>query len=127
MNSDANELARAVLKKPLQECSIEELQQIAEQYPYFGPAQLLLAKKISDSTHDTAANSIQYEEQVQKASLYFQNRVWLDHLLDNNGKAHSNYQSNEEVQEIKREVEQESEQETHSLELPRDNQHENKW
>ena len=84
MNSDVNELARAVLKKPLEECSIDELQQIAEQYPYFGPIQLLLAKKIS-ATAGQQDNSSPYEEQVQKASLYFQNRVWLHHLLSENG------------------------------------------
>ncbi len=87
MNSDVNELARAILKKPLDECSVDELKQIADQYPYFGPAQFLLAKKISNDPGAADTNSLQFEEQVQKASLYFQNRVWLDHLLrsDNEG------------------------------------------
>ncbi|MFI5128464.1 MAG: hypothetical protein ACHQFX_00670 [Chitinophagales bacterium] len=71
------------MKKPLQECTVDELQQAAEQYPYFGPLQLLLAKKISESSPYADDNSAQYEEQVQKASLYFQNRVWLHHLLNN--------------------------------------------
>jgi len=83
MNSDVDELARAVLKKSLHECSVEELQQIADQHPYFGPIQLLLATKIAALSGDGEDHSAQYEEQVQKASLYFQNRVWLDHLLNN--------------------------------------------
>src|SRR5258706_8307097 len=85
MNSDVNELARAILKKPLEECTAGDLQQAAEQYPYFGPIQLLLAKKISASTDVDENNSASYEEQLQKASLYFQNRVWLHHLLNNDG------------------------------------------
>ena len=85
MNPGINELAISVLKKPLHECSLDELQQIAEQYPYFGPAQLLLAKKLSTASIDNADISGQYEEQVQKASLYFQNRPWLHHLLNDTG------------------------------------------
>jgi hypothetical protein len=85
MNPGINELAISVLKKPLHECSLDELQQIAEQYPYFGPVQLLLAKKLSTASIDDADISGQYEEQVQKASLYFQNRPWLHHLLNDTG------------------------------------------
>src|SRR6476469_3638269 len=119
MNSDVNELAWAVLKKPLTECSMEELQQIAEQFPYFGPVQLLLAKKISDSHSSTDENSNQFDEQVQKASLYFQNRVWLDHLLDNNnGNGHSIQHSIEEVKEAEPEI--------HPAEVSFANEHENK-
>jgi hypothetical protein len=82
MNFPVYELANAVFKKPLQECSIEELQQLAQQYPYFGPAQLLLAKKLSLLSNGQDDNSLLYEEQLQKTSLYFQNRVWLHHLLN---------------------------------------------
>jgi hypothetical protein len=83
MNSDVDELALAVLKKPLQECSLEELQELTEKYPYFGPAQFLLAKKFSEPSLYSDNDPAHYEEQVQKASLYFQNRVWLHHLLNN--------------------------------------------
>jgi hypothetical protein len=77
MNSAIHELARAVLKKPLNDCSLEELEQLTRQYPYFAPAQLLLAKKLSVEQNESPA----YNEQVQRTSLYFPNRVWLDHLL----------------------------------------------
>lgn len=79
MNSMIDELSRAVLHRPLEECSIDELQRITSEFPYFGPAHLLLAKKLSS---DLPANSTNYKEQVQKTSLYFPNRVWLDHLLN---------------------------------------------
>ncbi|MDP4262022.1 MAG: hypothetical protein Q8941_05775 [Bacteroidota bacterium] len=78
MNIAFNEVAMAVLKRPLQDCSLTELQQLADQYPYFGPAHLLLAKKLQEE------NPASYEEQVQKTSLYFQNRLWLHHLLNDN-------------------------------------------
>jgi hypothetical protein len=78
MNIAFNEVAIAVLKRPLQDCSLDELQQLVIQYPYFGPAHLLLAKKLQDE------NASSYEEQVQKTSLYFQNRLWLHHLLNDN-------------------------------------------
>jgi hypothetical protein len=82
MNSAIHELAKAVLKKPLHDCSLEELEHLTRQYPYFAPAQLLLAKKLSVEQHESPA----YNEQVQRTSLYFPNRVWLDHLLnDSNG------------------------------------------
>ena len=94
MNIAVNELANAVFKKPLQECSIEELQQLTQQYPYFGAAQLLLTKKLSLLSNGQDDNSLLYEEQLQKTSLYFQNRVWLHHLLNegdnsNTGTDHS--------------------------------------
>ena len=79
MNSVIDELSQAVLRRPLQECSIDELQQITTEFPYFGPAHLLLAKKLST---DLPANSSNVKDQVQKTSLYFPNRVWLDHLLN---------------------------------------------
>lgn len=76
VNITIDQLAHSVFKKPVEKCSVDELQQLAHRYPYFGPAQLLLAKKLQ------VENSSSYEEQVQKASLYFPNRVWLDHLLN---------------------------------------------
>jgi len=102
MNPDVNELAMAVLKKPLHECSVDELQQIARQYSYFGPVQLLLAKKLSEGSQEQGNNSAQYEEQVQTASLYFQNRVWLHHLLNTNGGSTTN--PGDRVEETKMET-----------------------
>ncbi|QEC69894.1 hypothetical protein FRZ67_22295 [Panacibacter ginsenosidivorans] len=52
-----------------------DIEAIASKYPYFGPAQFLLAKKLKDS------NGNGVEEQLQKASLYFNNPYWLNYLL----------------------------------------------
>jgi hypothetical protein len=82
MNMAVHELVNTIFKKPLHECGLDELRLLAQQYPYFGPAQLLLAKKISIESGEEEDNSSLYEEQVQKTSLYFQNRVWLHHLLN---------------------------------------------
>lgn len=79
MNTAIDQLAISVFKKPLDECSADEIRQMAHQYPWFGPGQLLLAKKLQ------AGSSSLYEEQVQKTSLYFQNRLWLHHLLNDAG------------------------------------------
>ena len=81
MNPLIDQLAQSVLqKKSLDECSVEELQQLTDQYPYFGAVQLLLAEKLKTE------NPSQYKEQLQKASLFFQNPLWLDHLLNDTGK-----------------------------------------
>jgi hypothetical protein len=85
MNIAVNDIAKSLFNKPLNECSTEELQQLTHQYPYFGPAQLLLAKKLSVVSNGKADNSSFYEKQVQKASLYFPNRIWLHHLLNDTG------------------------------------------
>ncbi|MEI9810669.1 MAG: hypothetical protein WDO16_23910 [Bacteroidota bacterium] len=67
------------VKKPLTECSIAELKELAHQYPWFAPVQILYAKKLQPGDPSL------YEDQVQKTSLYFQNRLWLHHLLNENG------------------------------------------
>jgi hypothetical protein len=87
MNIALDDIAISLFKKPLNECSEDELQQLTHQYPYFGPAQLLLAKKLSAVSNGKPNNSSFYEEQVQKTSLYFPNRVWLHHLLNDTGVA----------------------------------------
>ena len=84
MNPFIDELSKAVLKRPLQDCNIDELQRLIEEYPYFGPGQLLLAKKLAEESTDKASG---YKEQIQKASLYFQNRAWLDYLLNDSSNA----------------------------------------
>ena len=80
MNDRTSTLAQSVLKKDLSDCSIEELQRLAIDYPYFTPAQFLLVQKLKESNHEL------YNEQIQKLSLHFSNSLWLDHLLQENDK-----------------------------------------
>jgi hypothetical protein len=82
VSNPVNELAKNILKKSLEECSEAELQQLINQYPYFGPARLLFAKKLQEE------NSPSLGEEVQTTSLYFSNRLWLQYLLNANSVSH---------------------------------------
>jgi hypothetical protein len=66
-------------KDSLQQCRVEELEQLAEQYPYFSTAQLLLSLKMKQIEES------RYGQQLQKASLYFDNPLWLHHLVSEAG------------------------------------------
>jgi hypothetical protein len=79
MNFTVNEITNSIAGKPsLSECTVEELRQLTHQYPFFGPAQFLFVKKMQED------GAWQLKEQIQKASLYFQNPLWFDHLLKTN-------------------------------------------
>ena len=79
MNFTVNEITNSIAGKPsLSECTVEELRQLTHQYPFFGPAQFLFVKKMQED------GAWQLKEQIQKTSLYFQNPLWLDHLLKTN-------------------------------------------
>ena len=76
MNSTVNEITKSITGKPsLNECSVDELQQLTNQYPFYGPAQFLLVKKLKCESSPLLASH------VQKALLYFQNQVWLNYQL----------------------------------------------
>ncbi|MFI5185451.1 MAG: hypothetical protein ACHQF0_01880 [Chitinophagales bacterium] len=76
MNS-TDPLVRSIFQKEsLHDCSLEELQTIARQYPYFAPAQFLLTEKLR-STDESL-----YNQQLEKLSLHFNNPLWLDFLLN---------------------------------------------
>lgn len=80
MNSTVDEITKSITGRlSLFECNIDELQRLTSQYPFFAPAKFLLAKKMKEN------NSFLFEEQIQKTSIYFQNPIWLDHLLNNTG------------------------------------------
>jgi hypothetical protein len=56
--------------------NVDDLSTIVRQYPFFSPAQFLLALKQKKD------NSYNYQYQLQKASLYFSNQVWLNYQLN---------------------------------------------
>lgn len=77
MNPAINTLVKSIFRKDsLDDCSIEELQQITTQYPYFAPSRILLAEKLK------TADPPKYKDQLQTLSLYFNNPLWLDYLLN---------------------------------------------
>ena len=72
-----NKLAGALFtKNKLEDCSIEELRLLIEQYPYFTAAQLALTMKLKVSSEPD------YNEQLQKTSIHFNNSLWVDFLLN---------------------------------------------
>lgn len=97
MNRDiTNDLTRTVLQKnSLADCSLNELQQISNRFPYFNAAQFLLSQKLKQE------NNEQYNEQLQKLSLYIQPSLWLEQLLEQNGNmtVHSTQKNTEQVAE----------------------------
>lgn len=77
-----NQLVRSLLQKDsIEDCSLQELEHFAGRHPYFGAAQLLLAKKMQEE------NSPGFEEQMQKTLLFFHNPLWVQKLMGANGSA----------------------------------------
>ncbi|HVX25507.1 MAG TPA: hypothetical protein VHB70_04150 [Parafilimonas sp.] len=58
-------------KSSINDVSEDELKNIADNYPYFGAAQFLLAKKLSLTKADD------HKQAIQKAALHFTNELWL--------------------------------------------------
>jgi hypothetical protein len=79
MHELINKLAFSLFRKSsLEQCSTEEIEHLAKQYPYFSSAQLLLAAKQKQTDHS------EFEKQLISTSLYVNNPLWLDHLLNGN-------------------------------------------
>jgi hypothetical protein len=92
MNSTVNEITKSITgKHSLNDCSVEELQQLTGQYPFSAPVQFLLAKKLKEISSDPL------NKHIQKASLYFQNPLWFDYLLNDTGVQHYSPQKQEEA------------------------------
>lgn len=78
MNVKLDQLVQSVLQtNALSECSLTQLQSLAEQYPYSSTLQLLLTAKLK--TEDPSA----YRQQLQKTSLFFNDPLWLRYILEN--------------------------------------------
>ena len=59
----------------LDNISVERLQQIVEEYPYFTLGHFLLAKKLGN------ISAAEFEAQSENAALYFNEPIWLQSLL----------------------------------------------
>jgi tetratricopeptide (TPR) repeat protein len=76
MHELINKLAFSLFKKnSLEECKVEEIEELVKQYPYFSSAQLLLAAK------QKQAGDPGFQNQLTTTSLHVTNPFWLDHLL----------------------------------------------
>ena len=77
MHELINKLAFSLFRKnSLEQCSTEEIEHLAKQYPYFSSTQLLLAAKQKQTDHSD------FEKQLIATSLHVNNPLWLDHLLN---------------------------------------------
>jgi hypothetical protein len=77
MHELINKLTFSLFRKnSLEQCSTEEIEHLAKQYPYFSSAQLLLAAKQKQTDHP------EFEKQLISTSLHVNNPLWLDHLLN---------------------------------------------
>jgi len=64
-------------KNDLKEVTVSELSQLVQDFPFFAPAQLVLALKLKEE------NSYKLDDQLQKTALYFSNPQWLDYQFMN--------------------------------------------
>lgn len=63
-------------KSTIEECSLEEVQHIANRHPYFAPAQFLLLQKLRQTGATEEA-----EKQYQKAVLFFHDPLQFEHFI----------------------------------------------
>src|SRR5690242_12208235 len=63
-------------KNSLEEVSLEELQHVVKKYPYFSIGHLLLSQK------QKALNNEERHQVARTTSLYFQDPLWLQWLMD---------------------------------------------
>lgn len=76
MNSDINHILHHFFqKKTLEEVHLVDIEQMVNEYPYFAPAQYLLAKKYLQTDNQA------YLKQAKKTALFFNNPHWLNSLL----------------------------------------------
>ena len=76
MNNIVNTIASSVLSKNINDCTLQELQQLAETHPYAGAIQLLYAQKLKENNSDAFA------PQWQKTLLYFNNPLFVQHVVN---------------------------------------------
>ena len=77
MENRFDALAEQVFKKNLDDCHADEIRQLAEEFPYFTPAYLLLLRKLK-------TNSEEYRSVYQKAILYNSDPLSFERLINDN-------------------------------------------
>jgi hypothetical protein len=76
MKEQETQLVQQIFNKhSLEECSVDEVRNVAEQYPYFSTAQFLFLKKLNK-------DSDEYNKQLQKCMLYHHNILEFDAFIN---------------------------------------------
>ena len=101
MSIPIDQLSKALFQKDsLAHCSVLELQQLVNQYPYFGPAHILMTEKLKSGDQPI------YNNNLKKTFLYFNNPFWYQNLLSETGDeeivAVSKTENSEGIQEEKK-------------------------
>ncbi|HWJ92132.1 MAG TPA: hypothetical protein VNR87_13525 [Flavisolibacter sp.] len=76
MSEQIHVLAQQLLGKPsVDDCDLQEIKNLVQEYPYFAPAQFLLLEKLKRE------GSPEYPAQLQKAVLYYHNPLEFEYFL----------------------------------------------
>lgn len=80
MQSSFDHIVQHLFHQPsLHSVTVDELEHMAAQHPYFAAAHFLLLKKMQDTDHP------QFARQLHKTTIYFNNPLWLQFLLQSGG------------------------------------------
>jgi hypothetical protein len=76
MTNRFDALTQQLFQKSIADCSVEELENLASEYPYFAPAQYILLSKLKGADYNG------YQAQLQKAILYYHDPLAFDQFLN---------------------------------------------
>ena len=112
MSGKIHTLARELFNKSsVEECSLEEVQELVKRFPYFIPGQFLLLEKLKLS------GSPEYETQLQKAVLYYHDPLEFEYFISSD-RFYTEVKFEEVVMEEPVAVEEESGLASFSINLP---------
>src|SRR5688500_2180456 len=69
-------LTQQLFQKNIDDCSVEELQGLANEHPYFAPAQSALLLKLKEADQNG------YQTQLQKTILYYHDPLVFDQFIN---------------------------------------------
>jgi hypothetical protein len=76
MSERIHVLAQQILGKPsVADCSLQDLRNLVQRFPYFAPAQFLLLEKLKQE------NAEEYQAQLQKSVLYYHNPLAFEYFI----------------------------------------------
>ena len=90
-------LTQQLFQKNIDDCSVDELQDLAREYPYFAPAQYALLSKLKHTDQPA------YQVQLQKAILYYPDPHTFDQFI-NSEKYEIEFFETEKVVEIENDL-----------------------
>ena len=71
-----NELSQQIFQKKIEDCEVEELENLVQQYPYFAPAHYMLLARLKDADYN------RHQTEIQKSILYYHDPFAFDHFIN---------------------------------------------